>query len=226
MDEKTVSLRPLLLFSAVIVGLMLALSAFAWVNTPPGSQLPIHWNAAGEVDGYGGKFTALLLLPLTTAGIALLLAAVPRIDPKGDNILRSMEAYRATWVGLMLFMLLIHAGAVLTALGYSFNFGILAPVGTGLLFVILGNYLGKIRQNYMFGVRLPWTLASDLSWNKTHRFTGRLFVVVGALTILAALVRPGTLWVWVMMGGLLVAMVATGIYSYVVWRDDPARRPL
>jgi uncharacterized membrane protein len=226
MDEKTVSLRPLLLFSAVIVAIMLALSAYAWVNTPPGSQLPIHWNAAGEVDGYGGKFTALLLLPLTTAGIALLLAAVPRIDPKGDNILRSMEAYRATWVGMMLFMLLLHTGAVLTALGYPLNFGILAPVGIGLMFVVLGNYMGKIRQNYMFGVRLPWTLASDLSWNKTHRFTGRLFVVVGALTILAALVRPGMLWVWVMMGGLLVALVATGIYSYGVWRDDPARRPL
>jgi uncharacterized membrane protein len=226
MDEKTVSLRPLLVFSAVIIALMLALSAYAWVNTPPGSQLPIHWNAAGEVDGYGGKFTALLLLPLTTAGLALLLAAVPRIDPKGDNILRSMEAYRATWVGMMLFMLLLHTGAVLTALGYPLNFGILAPVGIGLMFVVLGNYMGKIRQNYMFGVRLPWTLASDLSWNKTHRFAGRLFVLVGALTILAALVRPGMLWVWVMTGGLLLLLVATGIYSYLVWRDDPARRPL
>jgi uncharacterized membrane protein len=227
METQKPDLRPMLIFSAAVVGLMFALSAYAWARTPPGGQLPTHWNAAGEVDGYGSKFTALMLLPLTTAGIAILLAFVPRMDPRGDNILRSWEAYRVTWLGAVLFFAFIHVGAVLTILGLAVNFfALLVPVGTGLLLMVIGNYLGKIRPNYMFGVRLPWTLASELSWNKTHRFAGRLFVAIGALTVLAAVFVPGSLWVWVMLGGLLLMLVATGVYSDTVWRDDPARRPL
>ena len=49
----------------------------------------------------------------------------------------------------------------------------------GRLFIVLGNVLGKVRSNFMFGVRTPWTLASDPRWNKTHRLVGRLFVLLG-----------------------------------------------
>ena len=48
-----------------------------------------------------------------------------------------------------------------------------------MLFIVIGNYLPKVRPNYLVGIRTPWTLTSDLSWDRTHRIGGRLFVLEG-----------------------------------------------
>ena len=89
------------------------------------------------------------------------------------------------------------------------------------MFIVLGNYLGKIRRNYMFGVRTPWTLASELSWNKTHRFAGKLFVVTGLIVLLAGLWNPA--WaIYAMIGCIIITLALTMVYSYWVWKHDPA----
>ena len=81
--------------------------------------------------------------------------------------------------------------------------------------------MGKIRRNYMFGVRTPWTLASELSWNKTHRLSAKLFVLSGVLVILASLWSP--VWAfYVLMATILGTVGFAMIYSYVVWKSDPA----
>ena len=57
-------------------------------------------------------------------------------------------------------------------------------VGLGLFFMSMGNYLSKVRQNHFLGIKLPWTLASEDTWNKTPRLAAVLFVAVGFVTIL------------------------------------------
>ena len=97
---------------------------------------------------------------------------------------------------------------------------VLAAPMAGLMFIVIGNYLGKIRRNYMFGVRTPWTLASELSWNKTHRVTGKLFVVSGLLIVLASFWSPIVAF-YTMMVTILGAVLFALIYSYLVWKRDP-----
>lgn len=223
MNSQSNSMRGLLIFSAIVVGLMFAIAAWAWVQIPPGTEVPVHWNASFEADRYGSKAEGLLLFPVVTGLVALLLAAVPRLDPKGENIRRSMPAYRALWITLMVFFFLMYVIMVASIFGRAPNAFQLIPVGIGVLFIILGNYMGKIRPNYMFGVRTPWTLASDLAWNKTHRLAGWLFVLLGLLTILSTFAANETLWLWVLMGGVLGLLVISTVYSYTVWKDDPAR---
>ena len=53
----------------------------------------------------------------------------------------------------------------------------------GLVLMVVGNYLGKVRSNFFFGIRTPWTLSSELSWNRTHRLAGRLLVALGLVTV-------------------------------------------
>ena len=65
----------------------------------------------------------------------------------------------------------------------------------GVLFIVLGNFMGKIRPNWFVGVRTPWTLSSKLSWDKTHRLAGWLFMLMGALFALLALVQ--TTWMFI-----------------------------
>ena len=84
-------------------------------------------------------------------------------------------------------MAAIQLVAVAAALGSDIDMSLVALVGTGVVFVVIGNYLPKVRPNYMMGIRTPWTLTSDLSWDRTHRLGGRLFVLEGIVFILLGL---------------------------------------
>jgi len=205
----------------LILLLMVVISAWAWRQVPAGTQVPIHWNAAGQPDDYGNKAIGIFLLPLVALGVVLLLSLVRTIDPLRANIARSGQAWRATLLGILLFMLTLHLATMLNVVGYTFNIGYVVAPAVGIMFIIMGNYMGKIRRNYMFGVRTPWTLASELSWNKTHRFAGKLFVLMGILVIGATLWNPAWAY-YAMMGGIGITLLLIMGYSYWVWKHDPA----
>ena len=222
MEQKNqFNLKTTWLISVVVVLIMVGLSAWAWVQLPADASIPVHWNAAGQVDRYGGKVEGLLLLPAVVIGVLVIFNVIRYIDPLRVNIERSGQAYRAVLLGVLFFMALLHVGAVLSAVGYPINIGLLAAPGIGLMFIVMGNYMGKIRRNYMFGVRNPWTLTSELAWNKTHRLTGKLFVASGLLVIMASLWSSEWAF-YVMMASILGTVLFAMIYSYLIWKSDPA----
>ena len=128
-------------------------------------------------------------------------------------------------IAVTLFVTALHVAAVLAALGENVNLGMVASIGIGLAFVVMGNYLGKTRSNWFFGIRTPWTLSSDRSWTRTHRLGGVAFVVIGLLVIVTALVAGPSVAIWVLLGGMAASVIGLLAYSYLVWRDDPDRQP-
>jgi len=218
-------LTPVFGVSSLIVAIMFALSAWAWGQLPADAHIPVHWGPSGEPDRYGGKFMGLMLMPLIASGLVILFEVIPRVEPRRENLLRSRRAYDAVRVGLLLFLLGMHVVAIMAALGVALNMSLFVAVGVGLLLMVIGFYLGKVRSNYMFGIRTPWTLSSDLSWEKTHRLGGWLFLLSGLLTILSGIVVPD--WsVWILLATVLGSTVIVMVYSYQVWKHDPdAREP-
>lgn len=222
MNKNQISYKKILSFSAAIIAIMFALAAWAWIQLPAGQGIPVHWNAAGEADRFGSKFEGLLLLPLITIGITLLLAVLPRISPKGENIQRSGSAYMATWGATLLLMLAVYVAGLADIFGWMTNpMGKIVQTAFGLFLIVMGNYMGKIRHNYMFGVRTPWTIASEQSWNKTHRITGKLWVLIGALTLVTAWFLSGSISAYILLVGMLGSTAFAMIYSYLVWKNDP-----
>ena len=220
------NVRPMLTYSAVVVGLMLALSAWAWTQLPADASIPIHWGIDGQANGYAPKLVGLLLLPAITIGIAALFAVIPRVEPRRANLERSSTAYRATWIGVVTLMGVIQAAIVAAALGATFEVDRVVLVGVGALFIVIGNYLPKVRSNYLMGIRTPWTLTSDLSWQKTHRLGGRLFVLEGLAFLVLGLVGASPQWMVVaIVGAVVILLVVLFAYSYQVWKVDPEKRP-
>lgn len=217
-------LRPLVIVgSAAVIG-MLILSAWAWPQIPDGAQVPIHWGIDGTPDGYGPKWVGLLGIPILTALVVALLLVIPRFEPRRANLERSATAYVAVGIAITLFVTALHVAAVLAALGEDVNLGMVASIGIGLAFVVMGNYLGKTRSNWFFGIRTPWTLSSDRSWTRTHRLGGIAFMAVGLLVIVTALVAGPSVAIWVLLGGMAASIVGLLPYSYLVWRSDPDRQ--
>ena len=217
--------RPLILFTTVAVGAMVLLGAWAWLQLPADAQVPIHWGADGQANGYAPKTIGLFLVPLITVGVGALFWAIPVIEPRRANIEKSGKAYAAIWIAIVLLMAAVEGVTVAAALGATLDVTLIVFVGTGALFIVIGNYLPKVRSNYLMGIRTPWTLTSDLSWDRTHRAGGRLFVIEGIAFILIGLLRPAPqALIAVLIGGIVLMLAFLVVYSYRVWKSDPARR--
>jgi uncharacterized membrane protein len=178
---------------AIMAG-MFTVAAWAWPQVP--DRLPVHRNLQGAVDRYGGKFEGLLLLPLVTLGLYLLLRFVSLIDPGRLNYQNFRKAYNAIRIALVLFMALMYGLMIYSAFGNQGNTTTVILLAMGALFIVLGNFMGKIRPNWFVGVRTPWTLSSKLSWDKTHRLAGWLFVLMGALFFLLHWCKPRGCSLW------------------------------
>lgn len=99
----------------------------------------------------------------------------------------------------------------------------ITAIALPILIIATGNMFGKVRQNFMFGIRTPWTLASELSWEKTHRIGGRVFVLAGIISLFAAFISPMAAIIC-LASLLLGALIFICIYSYLIWKQDPNKR--
>ncbi len=224
--KKKYDNKSMLVFSGVIFLLAVAVTIFAWAKVPADAKIPVHWNAQGEVDNYGGKAFGLLMGPGLIFFLSLLLAFIPRMEPRVENLQQSQKAYKVVWFFVVLLMLVLHLITTAVALGKTINMTMVMSFAMGILFMAIGNYMGKIRSNFMFGIRTPWALSSEASWNKTHRLGGRLFFLVGLMVFLSAFLQRGELSFGLLIGGVFVILIFTYSYSYWVWKQDGDRKAL
>ncbi len=211
--------------AAILLALELVVSAWGLAQVGWAATVPIHWGPDGSPNGYGPAWLGFLLVPAITVGLAAMFAAIPAIEPRRDNLLRSASAYRTVAVAVTVLMFGVHVVVVVAGTGRDAPVALVVGGGVGLLFAAIGNVMTTVRSNYMFGVRTPWTLSSDLSWDKTHRLVGRLFVASGIGIAAASLFGLMQLVIWLLIGSVTVVLVVAFVYSYVVWRNDPNRRP-
>lgn len=203
-----------LLISSLVILLPVAVGLLLWDRLP--EQVPIHWNAAGEVDRWCSKATAVLGMPGFLVVIHWLCVLVTGLDPKNKEKNAKAQSL-VLWITPAL-GLLVNGMVYATALGREINVGMLLPALSGLLFLIIGNIMPKCSRNSTIGIKLPWTLHSDENWYATHRLAGRVWIV-GSLGIIAAAFLPAPASVWVMLGITLVMVLIPTFYSYWFYKN-------
>ena len=200
----------LLLITSVITLLPIMAGLILWNQLP--EQMPTHWNAAGEVDGWSSKPFAVFGLPLILLAAQWLCTLGTGADPKKNNHPQKI-LHLVLWI-IPILSVLLHTVTYAAALGKEVRMETVMPVFIGLLFAVIGNYLPKCKQNYTIGIKIPWTLNSEENWNKTHRFSGRLWVICGIAVMLTGFF--GGFWVFLPI--VLLMVIVPFIYSYVLYR--------
>jgi len=203
----------------ILAGMALA-GALTWPHLP--DRVPVHWGFAGQPDRYGSRLEAVLLIPGLTLGLYLLMLVLPRLDPRSANYARFAGVYAFFRLLFVAFMGVMQGALLANGLGLSVPVPRIALIATGALLLLLGNYLGKVQPTWFVGIRTPWTLTSTLSWRRTHRLGGLLFVGLGLLWMGAGV------WGHPLAGLLALAFLMVGVlglvaYSYWVWRQDRER---
>lgn len=182
------------------------------------SRIPTHWDLHSHVNGYGPRGTVLLIPAVAIVLFPLLGYVLPRIDPHHANYNKHEGSYWVVWNAVMVFVALVGVFVVGASLGWRTNVGLGVPLLVGLLFLVLGNVLGRFRPNWFVGIRTPWTLSSDEVWRKTHRIGSRTFVAAGLLLVAAAFLP----YEWTKAASIAAAVaIGAGVptaYSYFEWR--------
>ncbi len=178
-------------------------------------SVPTHWNARGEANGFTAKPWGPFVLPLTMVGVYLLLMIIPRISPRGYRVERFQNVFEILQATLLAFLFMVTMLALLAGIGAPVPINRAIQAGTGLLFIVVGNFMGKFTKNFFIGIRTPWTLASDEVWLRTHRLGGKLFVLAGIGLLVSGLLGGGVMPLLAAVG---VAGGIPAIYSYVLYR--------
>lgn len=200
----------LLLITTLAILLPVLAGVILWNQLP--EQIPSHWDMQGNIDGYSTKPFAVFGLPLILLAIHWFTVCVTLADPKKQN--HSEKILQLVFWIVPALSIILSAVTYSTAMGKGVRIELFVSVLLGLLFVAIGNYLPKCKQNYTIGLKLPWTLHSEENWNRTHRLAGWLWVIGGLLIISAGFFN--LLWL-TLSAPLLMALVPT-IYSYILYR--------
>lgn len=214
------NIRSPLIFSLLVIAAMLIVSAWGWMSTPSGTHIPVHWGLDFRPNGYAPKALGLLMFPGIAALLSLLFVALPILEPRRANLMASRKLYLAGWYGTLALLAVIHFLIVMTAIGARVDVPRTTLFATAFLIIVLGNFLGKSRSTFFVGVRLPWTLSSELAWSKSNRLAGFGFVATGFATLLALAFVTTKLALLVLVAGLLLSTVIAGIASYFFWKND------
>ncbi|WP_176344487.1 SdpI family protein [Priestia aryabhattai] len=197
------------------------LTLVAWIIALPHlpATMPIHWGANGEADGFATKINAMILTVGIMVLIYFIIAFVPRIDPRKENYKYFSKTYNILLNAVLLLFFFVNMSTILQGLGYNVPMSYIAPIMAGLVFIIIGNYLQRVRSNYFMGIRTPWTLSNENVWKKTHRLSGKIFFIGGLLILISAFLPDGYKSV-IMWGSIVLCVAVPYLYSYVAYKKE------
>lgn len=191
--------------------LAIVLGCLAYFHLP--AQVPSHVNWAGKPALFISRLVAVLYEPAIMLVIILLWHVLWRIDPKKRNYESFWSTYRYVGGVIVVCIGLIY----LMVLGHLLHIGSMRFVPTvyGIMFMLIANVLPRLRPNWWIGIRTPWTLSSEESWNRTHRLGGQLGIPMGILIIVLAWVLPiGKMMMRAVLLPIILWVLITVVASY------------
>jgi uncharacterized membrane protein len=215
--------RPIV-YAGLLTAATFAIGGWAYAMLPPNATLAIAWHGFdGAAHNAMPKLPALAIMPLVALVVTTSLALAPLRARNIKGLAASSESYGLLLTSLAALFLVTEAALVERAINPDFDVLRWVFLATGALLVLVGNTLGKVRHNDVFGVRTPWTLADPRVWDKTQRFTGRL-MVVGALLLaaFAAFLPDHALLIATLIAGAAGPYLAGAAYSRTLAREAAA----
>ncbi len=198
----------------VLLALDALFGGFTWGVMPP--RVPIHWDAAGRVNGWGPSWVNAFVIPGIALLVYLLFLWLPLVDPKRHNYAHFEGSLRAFRFLIVAFLVFVHVLVVAASMGYAVRVDVALRAALPLLFVGLGTRLPGLKPNWFFGIRTPWTIASEEVWTRTHRLAGALWIWGGVVLVACAFLPPGP-GLAAFVAGIVVLALVPVVYSAVIY---------
>ena len=198
-----------IIISSVITLLPILAGLILWNRLP--DTIATHFGNDNVANGWSSKPFVVFAMPLLLLGLHLFILFVTMNAPKRKNISEKMFGFLIWFVPVL--SVFIFSITYCNALGMNVNIGMAVNIIVGIVFLVIGNYLPKCKQNYTAGIRIPWTLNSTENWNRTHRLAGWLFMLGGILFFLNAFLQ----WSGMFFVIIVIALLPE-VYSFLLYK--------
>lgn len=203
-----------LLLLVIFLPLIVGLAVFDQLP----EELPTHWNSRGEIDGTMPKMVALIVFPIIMLFTNGVFWAIPYVDPQ-KSMEGSQKPLQIIQLSVTMLVSSLSICSILIGLGYDLDIPTIVPMGVLLLFLVMGNYMGKIRPNASMGIRNTWTLTDEEVWRRTHRLSGWVWVGLSMGLIGLRFLMTADLFLYFFIGGILTMALIPMVYSYLVAKE-------
>lgn len=205
-----------LLFSSIVILLPMIFGLIFWNELP--EQMITHWGIDGNADDFSNRYFAVFALPIFILIIHwLCVFGTAVIDKKNKN--QNNEVFgMVIWITPIISL---FTNGIIYAAAFNREFSpyLVITLLMGVMFVVIGKYLPKCKQNYTIGIRIKWTLKNEENWNATHRFGGKIWVLGGILIIILSFL-PEIIIPWMIFSSILLLAIIPILYSYFYHRKQ------
>lgn len=183
------------------------------------NEIAMQYNDDGSVSWSINKFLGALIFMGIVTFIYLYYLILPILDPKKRNYKSFTSTYSLIVTTVLIIVYFAEILIIVSNFGITMNPNVVINLVLALLFIVIGNYFQKLRTNWFIGLRTPWTLSNEKNWKKTHRFTGRIYIILGLIFIIFTFLSVPTNWL-VLILLVLFASVIPFIYSFIIYQRD------
>lgn len=204
--------KGIMIITSIMILLPMIIGVVLWDKLP--SEIATHFGTNNQANGWSSKPMTVFGMPLLMLALQWFCFLITSNDPKKRNINKKMFTFVLWLVPIISLITMMSTYAM--ALGYSVDIGMIVNFLMGIVFIGIGNYMHKIKQNYTVGVKIPWTLSSEENWNKTHRIASKLWVVAGIVFIANIFLRSAEIILVVIACTVLIPV----IYSFILYKRE------
>jgi len=196
-----------------IVGISFLVALFSYPYLP--NLMASHWGINGEVNGYMSKNMGLFFMPVLSLIMYFMFLFLPKIDPYKKNFSQFKNYYDNFMIVIFSFLLYIYLLTIFWNLNYQFNLVQFLSPALSLLFYFTGTLTQHAKMNWFVGIRTPWTMSSPIVWQKTHAIGGKLFKLVGFISLFGTIFP--NLAFYLLFIPIIFTVVFVFVYSYILY---------
>lgn len=197
--------------------LLVTLAAFFFLP----DEVPVHFGINNQVDRWGSKYE-LLILPFVVMVIGIVFLLIARhLDKNEENGSNNFNVCITVGIAVLaMFNVLTYFILYMSLMGsqdlepMQIDLLNLMAFLIGLVVIIIGNVMPKVKLNSLLGLRTRWSMSSEEAWKKSQRFSGYSAIVTGLIIVILSFVLNGSASVFITVLLLFVMGIADTVYSY------------
>lgn len=206
MNKRTFSWNLVLMIGTLIVGVI------GYARVPTAIPVAIHFDLAGEPNGWAPPLLGFFGLPALSAVFLALRWFIPIRDARAANIGNSAKGFVVIWLSLQTLLLVAEMMIVAHAFGIRVVIGQGMLISSGALLLSAGTLLAAPVCNFTFGTAPPLDERERQARDLSYRFVGRVSQASGVILLAtAALTLPAI--VQISLPGLALAITIIAAIS-------------
>ena len=203
----------------ILMYLPLVVTLIILPNLP--GKIPAHYGFDNQVDRWGSKYEALLF-PVISILMGYFLLGMARLAKKAEEHGENNKNVTII-VGILVLILFnaLNVYSLYTSFSkvenlsfVSFDIGHLAFGIIGMLMIVTGNIMPKLRMNSMIGLRTHWSMKNEVTWKKCQHIGGISFIIGGIIIIGICIAMKGTPCLLSVLGVWAILIVIDVFLTY------------